>query len=160
MANTAFKFLFDQLQNQNSKFATDLSKALKTRIKELRTLISDAIWYLHTRSVDTEMHMLLNSIPPTKNQILKMIKLICLNRTAAKNDNNDDDDLSVSKEPLPVLKDLQSTLDELMKRSIRTHCDKNQYQNSLLSPIKMETYLFERGSKRGELLSFPYNSLL
>lgn len=84
-------------------------------------MISDALMYLHTGKIDSEIHTYLNTVCPTKSKILKTIKFICLNRTANENDN---DDNNIEEKPMPDSNDLKSTLAELMEKSIRNQRDK------------------------------------
>ena len=166
-ADVSFEFLFNELDKLNTLLSKDFQKALKNRIKERRTIMSDVISYLQNPNTCHRGHFFETVNSEAIAQFVKNIsEKFKKNILDLESDSDTDEDMPLSeirKKPTEVL-----TLKQKLQEAISSVITKPNWQKSAnikrrlttLEVIKNEMVLYEQGGLRGLYLEQCYKYLL
>lgn len=181
-ADTTFKFMFDRLSEIKSSLGKEVISALKKRIFERRTELSDLIGYLHKALEDdgqitsTEKSDLTFNFPRiSKSTILKsllgiLIQMGLWNQNEAlevRSNNTLDVEVSETEDDLIEIVDksenyMKKKLDEAIFRQLNYVVAGKKQENAgdITKCLKKEMSLFEDEGLRGKYLQQVYDLLL
>lgn len=162
MADTALVSTFNFLIDQNTSLSEKIFDCLRIRVAQRRTILSDALHFLHFRNFNKNIHSILQTKPPTQSQLFKVFKDLVSN--SKKDDlatffNDSDQDLQ--DQPAKKLRKMSDTNDiyTMMFESMETE-EEVPDQREISDVLRIEIELFLNKSPRGKHLEYIYQSLL
>lgn len=147
--------LFEILSKQRSKLAESLTEALKTEYRKRRTIYTDCMFYFTKNSSNQEMHLLLETIPPTKFQLTEAFSKIASSMPAPVVEQELADNSFDEEEEMQCEEDFMKLLRQKTQKSFV----KTTQLNQELLTLAEEMELFEKTGHKGPILNFVENSL-
>lgn len=169
MADTALKFMLEEIAKVRSNLGGQFEAALRHRIKERRTVFSGLIRYLqnpHDRNTDQ-----LFTIPDKDTMVNEMEKLMRRLTELADDTDPDIEEVSDEDDNIPLAEVAQqrteisdnSTLRQKLQEAVlKSMKPPTPYpkKGSLTSAIRQEMTLYEGGGHKGRNLQMVYDFLL
>lgn len=150
--------LLTTLQIMDTTISQNLCNNLIVEIRKRRTIMTDALKFLHTGEIDPMIHAILNSSIPTEAEFYPLFEFIYKN-TAHENSINsnqtiENSDLSTQNNSINFADSIQKIINESMSTKPKT------FLNNSTNGLKLEITLFKKTGNKSKNLSYIYNSLL
>lgn len=159
VADAAFRYILNLFRNNQSPLAQRMYLSLLRNVKQRRTIKSDVLKFLQTKALDTKLHWLLQSKPPSQVQMEKYLEK--LTKTSAVHD----DEVSVEGESDDDFNSETNfsdygTLEEAIENYGKVVQNHESSDTLSRKKLKHEIKIFTNEFNRLETLEFAYQSLL
>ncbi|CAH0560586.1 unnamed protein product [Brassicogethes aeneus] len=166
IAETTQKFILEKLRTQDTFLSAELSKALRERIKERRTIVTGILIYLHNpKKYDDDMRLADDTFTMPKKKVMRLEMKKILERIIQHTDNvNENVDIipeySLNSSPVKNDLTLQEELQMQIQQEAKTYSINAEKEKDFEKILKKEMIAYESEGDRGKYLPFIYEYLL
>lgn len=152
--------LLTNLQLMNTSISLYLFHNLVVEIGKRRTIVSDALKFLHTGEIDSKIHGILNTPIPNEADFYLLFDFVCKNLPANDSNNlinydiNNNDGVDIQDTPTNFADSIDYVINATMSVKPKT------VQNNFINDLELELCVFKKTGSKSPNLSFIYNSLL
>jgi hypothetical protein len=152
-----FESILQRFIDMDSEFSNYFFQSLSKEIRHRRTILSDSLLYLSTRTLHRPIHKLLEIQSSSKASLIELFERIAKTKFNYETTKHVVEESKISS---PAANDdFETSLINITKKNIDQISQSSSTAN-LRDSLRAEIQHFDNGGKRGDVLNFIYESLL